>query len=268
MSQLKLEEILAKQKLAELKVETLGKFLVYRLDNSISNKEWGRDKTIQLFQYLVTSRHRQGQHKEQIVDRIWEEVGTEEGARDFKVAMHGINKAIEPDRKKRTDPKFIIRQGLSYRLDFDKIWIDVEAFDALIEIANENLNEQPSLSIQAFRAALKLYQGVYLPNRVYEDWASMERERLQVLVLGAYINLGELILDENPMEAIRLSQQALIIDATWEDAYRLQMEAYFKKGNRPNALRAYKRCVKILDQEYGIEPLPETKRVLQLIKTA
>jgi len=68
------------------------------------------------------------------------------------------------------------------------------------------------------------------------------------------------------MESVRLASQAIQIDAAWEDAYRVQMQAYLNKGNRPMAIKTYQKCVKVLDEEFGIEPLPETQRLFREIK--
>jgi DNA-binding SARP family transcriptional activator len=107
---------------------------------------------------------------------------------------------------------------------------------------------------------------MFLPNRVFEDWSSQEREKIQILILGAYITLAEMLVEENPTESIRLTQNALGIDATWEDAYRIQMRAYIIKGNRPQAIKTYMKCEVILEEEYGISPLPETKKLLRQIE--
>ena len=251
------------RKQASIRVQTLGSFQVWRNNQPISSKDWGRDKTVQLFQFFITARHRRALHKEQIIDRIWEEVDGKAGQQNFKVALHGINKVLEPERKSRTESKFLIRQGLTYQLNLEDIWIDVEALEAYIALGNQALTDQTDLARQAYREAIALYHGVYLPNRLYEDWSSEERERIQVLILGTFITLSELLLEENPMESIRLAQQALLIDSAWEDAYRIQMEAYFKRGNRPMAIKTYQQCEKVLDKEFGIEPLPATKRLMK-----
>ena len=138
----------------------------------------------------------------------------------------------------------------------------------LIAIGNQALINNPALAQEAYREAMALHKGAYLPDRIYEDWSCDERERLQVLALGAIITLAELILQENPMESIRLSQQALLIDAAWEDAYRIQMEAYFLKGNRPMAIKTYQQCEKVLKEEMAIQPLPETKNLYRKIMEA
>ena len=256
-----LDIILAKRKEASLRIYTLGRFHVQRDNEDILPKSWGRDKTIQLFQFLITARHRHSLHKEQIIDRIWPDAASNEGDRNFKVALHGINKVLEPYRKPRTDPKYILRQGVTYSLVTSEIWIDTQMVEDCIALAHESWKLEPETAIKAFRLALELHNGVYLPDRMFEDWSSEERERLQVLILNAYVSLAELLLNEQAMETIRLTQRALIIDDTWEDAYQLQMRAYIKNGNRPAAIKTYNKCVRIMDEEFGLDPLPQTQKI-------
>jgi DNA-binding SARP family transcriptional activator len=255
-------DLLAKQKRAPIRVQTLGTFQVWRDGEKISSKEWGRDKTMQLFQFFITARHRHGLHKDQIMDRIWED-GSDQS---FKVALHGVNKALEPDRPSRTEARFILRQGVTYQLNLDEFWIDADALENFIVLGNQAITEEPTVAEKAYQAAIELYTGTFLPNRLYEDWSSEQREHLQILILGAMITLGELLLEKNPLESIRLAQQALLIDSAWEDAYRVQMEAYLKKGNRPMAIKSYQTCEKVLQKEFGIEPLPETQQWLRKIR--
>ena len=258
----KIEKLLARKAQCSLQVQCLGSFHVWRDGVLLQEKDWGRDRSIQLFQFLITARDRHALHKELIIDRIWEDSGSDQ---HFKVALHGVTKALEPKRKSRTQSEYIDRQGLSYQLYWDNIWIDAEAMEQLIALGNQALADDPELAMRAYREAIELYQGAYLPNRMYEDWSSAERERLQVLALGVMTMLGELLTKKNPLESIRLSQRALLIDNTWEDAYRIQMRAYLEKGNRPQAIKAYQQCEKVLDEEFGVAPLPETKRLWQEI---
>jgi DNA-binding SARP family transcriptional activator len=159
-----------------------------------------------------------------------------------------------------------VRQGVSYQIDLEKVWIDVDAIEKYIIIGNETLSEDKAIAKKSYQLAIDLYKGMFLPNRVFEDWSSQEREKIQILILGAYITLAEMLVEENPTESIRLTQNALGIDATWEDAYRIQMRAYISKGNRPQAIKTYMKCEVILEEEYGISPLPETKKLLKQIE--
>lgn len=260
-----LEEILTQREKASVHVQTLGSFQVWRHGELLHAKDWGRDKAIQLFQFLLMIRQRKALHKEQIIDRLWEDEDGDTADQTFKVALHGINKALEPNRRSHSETKYIIRQGLTYQLNMAEIWIDANALEGLIAIGNQTFATHSSIAKTAFREAIALHKGIFLPDRVYEEWSCDERERLQVLTLGAFITLAELVLTENPMESIRLCQEALLIDIAWEDAYRLQMEAYLQKGNRPMAIRTYQQCKSVLDKEMGIQPLPETKKIYQKI---
>lgn len=196
------------------------------------------------------------------MDHLWEE-GDD---RDFKVALHGINKVLEPSRPSRTEPIYIKRQGVTYRLDVDIAWIDVEAIEKYVTLGNEALEVEVELAQEAYKSAIELYQGAYLPNRIYEDWSSEEREKIRILILGALVNQAELLTKSNPMESVRLAQEAISIDKTWEDAYRIQMAAYIAKGNRPQALKTYQKCADVLEEEFGISPLPATKALLKEIE--
>lgn len=258
-------EIAARRDRAEIVVQTLGNFKVWIKGSLMDNKAWGRDSSSQLFQFFITARHRHGLHKEQIIDRIWPDMDMKASSQNFKVALHGLNKALEPKRERRAEPRYVDRQGLSYQLNLQYFWVDVDALEAYIALGNQHLQKAPEQSEQAFAAAFKLYEGIYLPNRLYEDWSSDERERVQVLSLGALITKAELLLPKAPEETIRLAQRALLIDPSWEEAYRLQMQAYLQKGNRPMAIKTYHQCQKVLDEEFGIDPLPATRKVYQSI---
>jgi len=243
-------------------VQTLGGFATTVNGSKVSAKAWGREKTIQLFQFLISNRHRNALHKEQIINRLWDEDG---GDKDFKVALHGINKVLEPNRKARTEPEFVIRQGSAYALNLAKIWIDVEALEQYATIGNKLFYEDKKLSKAVYEKATNLYKGIYLPNRIYEDWSSEERERMQVLAINTFVTLAEIELNQNANESIRLAQNALAIDSCWESAYRILMKAYFINGNRPQAIKTFNVCCKVLEEAYGIQPLPKTKQLMDNI---
>ncbi|MGB6154235.1 MAG: bacterial transcriptional activator domain-containing protein [Pricia sp.] len=260
--QIQLAEYRRFQLEAPIKFQTLGQFALWRDGEKVSSKDWGRDKTVQLIQYLISYRNKHALHKEHIMDHLWED-GDD---RDFKVALHGINKVLEPNRPSRTEAKYVERQGVTYQLNLDLVWIDTDAIEKYIMLGNKALDSLSDIAQEAYENAIKLYQGAYLPNRIYEDWSSEEREKIKILILGALVNLAELVVIANPMESVRLTQQAIAIEPTWEDAYRIQMQAYIAKGNRPQALRTYQKCADILQGEYGIAPLPATKNLLKEIE--
>lgn len=252
---------------AALRVQTLGGFRVWCNGEEIPVTAWGREKAIHLFQFFVTMR-RQFVHKEQIIDRLWPDMDIDRGDRDFKVALNALNKALEPHREPREEARFTRRYGLAYGLDFDHVWLDADVFEQLVAAGNQAIvraPHHPDEAIDCYSLAVKLYNGDYLPERRYEDWTSAERERLQLLALNTMTALGQLLLDRAPLESLRLAQRVLAVDPVWEDAYRLQMRAFATQRNRPMALKSYENCVKVLDEEFGVEPLPETTKLYEQI---
>ena len=85
---------------------------------------------------------------------------------------------------------------------------------------------------------MRLYIGDFLPDALYEDWASVERERLLALYLRAADKLAGVLIDRAQYdEGLEVCQKILARDVCWERAYRLMMTAYSKQGNRPQALK-------------------------------
>lgn len=120
-------------------------------------------------------------------------------------------------------------------------------------------------TIAHLQSAIALYHGEYLPERRYDDWTTAERERLHTLALSAMTRLAEILLPTNPLETLRLTRRVLELDPLWENAYRIEMQAHLVTGNRPMAIRVYEQCKKVMMEEFGLEPLPETRQIYKKI---
>ena len=107
---------------------------------------------------------------------------------------------------------------------------------------------------------------LFLIEDLYEDWTMVERERLS----NAYMDmLGRLAIHYMEVgqhqESIQACYRVLEKDRCHEDSYRLLMRCYVKLGLRGRALRQYRLCEKILRQEYGTAPSPETHALCRSI---
>jgi LuxR family transcriptional regulator, maltose regulon positive regulatory protein len=119
----------------------------------------------------------------------------------------------------------------------------------------------------AYRRAIELYGGPYLPDTTYEDWTVVERERLMLLFNEAALALGRLLeTDGQTHEAIGLAWRVIENDRANEDAYQLLMRAHAALGERSTALRLYARCIAALREELGVAPLPETTRLYETLR--
>ena len=264
-----------------LRIQTLGGFRVWiddhELPAEIPPTAWTREKALHLLQLLITLR-RKRPHKEQIIDTLWPNLDPDTGDRDFRVALNALQNALEPDRAPRTPSRVIIRSELNYSLNLDEIWLDADEFETHLALANQESSSGSRLSggfakskpagdteTAHLHSAIALYHGEYLPERRYEDWTTAERERLHNLALSAMTRLAEILLPSNPLETLRLTRRVLELDPLWENAYRIELHAHLATGNRPMAIRAYQQCEKVMIQEFGLEPLPETKQLYKKV---
>jgi len=242
-------------------VRTLGGFAVYASETCLSPNIWKRDKSLQLFQYLLTTKGA-FRHREMITEALWPELSGEASERDFKVALNGIQQAF----RNVVERSVVVRSGVSYALDGQVVESDVVVFEQKIASGIQNVLVEKELATALLREAVILYEGPFLPGRPYEDWASETRERLHTLALSTMTTLGESVLSDNPTEALHLAQRVIDFEKGWEEAYRLAMRAYVILGNRPMALRAYEKCADVLADLYDVEPLPQTTRLYVDIK--
>jgi LuxR family maltose regulon positive regulatory protein len=247
---------------ALLTVQTLGQFRVWRQDGTeIAASDWGREKARVLCQYLVT-RRRVLTPKERIAFDLWPDLDAQRADRDFKVALNALLSALEPKRQPRAESRFIQRQGTAYGLVPSLYDLDADRFTDLVNGGARMETTDLDVAVASYRAAVDLYQGDYLPDALYEDWASAERERLLTLYLSSASRLAQLLLErQEAQESIVLAEAVLVRDPCWEEAYRILMQAYQSRGNRPLAIRAYQRCVSALRDELGLEPMVETERL-------
>ncbi len=255
----------------ELRIQTLGMFRVWRDGQLLPSAAWKREKAQRLFQFLVTARlndSRQLLPKERITAELWPTLAADRADRDFKVALNALNKALEPERPARALSIFVVRQGLAYGLNPDaSIIIDAEEFRLGLRRAARLEGGDLNAAIDAYRDALDHYAGDYLPDALYEDWASLERERLQTLYLSGATRLAALLLHRGGyQEVVHLCQAVLRLDRYWEEAYRLMMLSHALRGNRPLALRTYEQCRATLEEGLNLLPMAETTELYQRIR--
>jgi peptide/nickel transport system substrate-binding protein len=70
-------------------------------------------------------------------------------------------------------------------------------------------------------------------------------------------------------EAAKWAQEAIALEPFRESGYRRLMHAHAAAGNRAEALRAYERCRRLLSEELGAYPSPETESIYrELLRTS
>lgn len=243
----------------QLRVQTLGPFRVWRGSRELTGDDWRRKKARQLFQLLATKRDGKLE-RDQIVELLWPELGPEEAERDFKIAVSALYGVLEPERQRNAPSAYIDRDGTRYGLRSQAdLWLDAREFEERIAVGDKAHSAAPDAALEAYRAALALYQGEYLQEYPYQEWSSEERERLLTLYLRAAERVAQILLDQEAwQEAIEVCQLILARDDCWENAYRMMMIAYSRLDNQVEMRRTYRRCVERLRSELDVEPARAT----------
>ena len=240
----------------KLKIKALGNLQVWRGKNEISQKDWEREKAKELF-LLFLIHIGELIPKEKIYYYLWPEKEKKKASRNFKVTLNALKNALEPSRKPRQKPFFIVRHGSSYGFNENSGYVyDVEEFQKLIKKGKQTKNEEEKINY--FSSALKKYENDFVVDKLYLDWVRNERERLKSLFLNTGDKLIELYFNrEEYQKSIEISNKVLEIDNCWEKAYLYKMKSYNKLERRSMAIKIYKRCKRILDRELNVFPITE-----------
>jgi len=141
-------------------------------------------------------------------------------------------------------------------------WIDVVAADEAASAAERALaaGELEQARTDASTAET-LARRTFLPG---EDgrWVEDERAGLRETLVRALDCLAEVNRRSgDAAAAIRAAEELIVLDPFRETGYRRLIEAHVAAGNRAEALRVYERCRRLLAEELGAYPSPETESV-------
>jgi DNA-binding SARP family transcriptional activator len=252
-----------------LHVRSLGGFGVWRGEVEIRDRDWRSVKARQLLQLLLVERGRM-LPRDRIMDMLWPGLEAEAAANNLRVTLSRLTKAIEPNRPEGAPTYYVVQQGDTYGFNIESDHsYDAAEFSAKADQARNAFQRgRHDEALALYRRAIELYGGTFLPDCLYEDWSVVERERLGLLFTEVSLRLGGMLIEDSlPHEAIGLAWRVLEYDQAQEEAYQLLMRAYGGLGERSTALRLYARCVTALEQDLGVEPLPETVAIYQQIKS-
>ena len=221
-------------------------------------------KALTILKYLLANRSRLVS-QDHLMGWMWPDSNLKKARWSLNSAVHGLRKLLG---RCSTSPNvnYVLLEEGYYRLCPDvRISTDVEEFDAHYQEGRrlERIGSTEEAAAE-YEKAIELYRGEYLVEDLYEDWTMVERERLS----NAYTDvLGRLAVHyyetEQYQESLRACYRILEKDRSHEESYRLLMRCYARLGLWERALRQYHLCERILSQEYGMNPSPETQALYE-----
>lgn len=242
-----------------LKINGLGNLRFWRGKEEISSKEWQREKAQELFLLLFINR---GKYlpKESVFYSLWPDDDEETAARNFKVSLNALKKALEPDRKAQQTSFYIIRNRSNYGFNENSGYIfDAEEFEELL--AKGDRQKDKRRQMEYYLAAIKMYDGDFLADLLYVDWIQSERDRLRNTFLNTVDKMARYyyLIDDSD-KALKMANLLLEHDPCWEPAYLLKMKIYERLHRPFVAVKVYQRCKTVLDRELNVTPMPEIEK--------
>ncbi len=223
-------------------------------------------KAIALLAYLAMSEGPQS--RDTIASLLWCDLDAS-GARaalrrtlsTLKSALH--EPALESDRR-------------TIMLRRDSLDIDVDRFRSALERVRGHthaLRQACPACLPLLVEAVTLSRGDFLTGfslrdaLEFDDWQLLQTEALRQDLAEALEGIvAALSKTGRHQDAIQYAQRWLKLDPLHEAAHRSLMQLYSRSGQRSSALRQYRECVRILEEELAVPPVEETTRLYQAIK--
>jgi predicted ATPase/Tfp pilus assembly protein PilF len=166
------------------------------------------------------------------------------------------------------DALIISRQTVAFNRD-SAYRLDVEVFEAALA-EDDPAPEKLELLLEA----VVLYRGDFLEGLSvrealgFEEWLLSERERLRQMAIQALHRLSVAYTNRGEYAAgIEYTNRLLALEPWQEEAHRQLMTLLARSGQHSAALAQYETCRRILAEELGVEPLPETQALYHRLKT-
>lgn len=243
------------KKTPDITAHLLGELRVAFQDRPVEIWSSGRGRAV--FEYLLVNRHSKVR-RDRLMSMFWPEASPEAARNSLNVAIHGLRQSL---RAAVGDAAVVIHKDQAYFIEPTlDVWVDIEVFEEQLKAAHQHLaSEELVKAERAFEAATWLYQGEFLADDPYEQWAIVAREQLRLCYLDALDRLGALRLDSGDYAGcVAVCLKLLSCDSCREDAHRRLMRCYSRQGQAQLALRQYHSCVTALRTELDVAPAPTT----------
>jgi DNA-binding SARP family transcriptional activator len=247
----------------ELKIRCFGALAVERAGRPVC---FPTRRAKLLFAYLVLHRERP-RLRDVVLGTFWGDEPDAAARKYLRTELWRLRRCLEPCGTPRGTYLHIGSDEIGFNTA-SPYWLDIEAFEGRIRDAGAEPGERITAEqTHGLEEAVELYRGD-LCEDVYDDWAVYERERLKQLFCGA---LERLMAQHGARadwnRAISCGQRLLSRDPLREHVHRELMRFHYAKGDRPAALRQYQECTAYLRRELGVDPMPETLGLYDVMRS-
>ncbi len=216
-----------------------------------------------ILRYLVT----QPEHRatmDILMTLLWPEDEPAVAHHKLQVAVSALRRSLNHGYVKDSGGGYIFCKNRVYELNpLVPLRTDVDEF---LEYYQAGRQSSGNVMVAYYERACDLYTGPFLSEDLYTDWSFIRRKQLNQVYLTMCNALAEYYLEAGRYEhAMRWIGAMLKENRCDEVAHQQLIRAYAAQGRRSEALRQYQLCARILAEELGVQPTPETISLFQVI---
>src|SRR3989440_1503340 len=252
-----------------LRIRTLGQFQLERQSNqewqTVTDAVWQHQRVRALLACLLSNPGRK-LGREQVMDALWPDADIETASSRLDRTVYSLRQLLEPALSRPASSHLLRmeREGLLLA-EQSQIWVDADEFEALLNQARTT--GDPGSREKLLEEASVLYGGDFLPEERSADWIIARRESLQRNWMGLLLELADLRIAREALAiAIDPLDRLLATDPANEAAVQRLIISLAQLDRRGEALRAYHRFATVLQQDYNIAPLPETRSLYEAVQ--
>jgi len=211
--------------------------------------------------------------REALADLLWPERPRAEALHALRQTLSRVRRALG---EREGAPCFLEVTPQSVEFDAGSdYWLDVDAFTKLIAAVQHHPHRRLTACRPCMRQltqAADLYRGellcgFHLESLPFQEWLVMERESLHRQAIETFYHLATYHAGrEEHAQAQHYAWRQLEAEPWREEAQRQLMAALAASGQRSAALAQYATCCRILAEELGVEPEPETRLLYEQIR--
>ena len=206
--------------------------------------------------YLIVNRDRIIL-RDEAATLLWSNTSSVQARQSLRQCLSALKKVFPPEASLHLKSD---RQAI--KLSCHHFDIDLVMFQCA---AGSNDPEELALADAAYREDLLL--GLNLDDEPFDDWLTLERQRLRLARIGAIDRLARLRAQNDDLPAaIDLAGRLLTLDRYREESLRLLMELLASSDQRGLAVVEYARTERLLRDDLGILPDPTTRALAERIR--
>ncbi len=202
--------------------------------------------------------------RERLVQTLWPTNDLALGLNSLNNLVYQLHKLLSPALQGAVP---VLHEEGYYRLNIEAgIGVDVSCFDLLAETGDRQLQAgDAAAALVAYHRAAEMYRDDL--SLLVDAHTVVERERLRTRYLTLLVQLAEHSYRAGDYSAaLEYLWHLLARDPCREDAHRLVMRCFMRRGERAAALHQYQVCLDLLRAEFGIAPEPETVMLFAQIR--